>query len=190
VGSAGVNGIYDTLVFEPFVLKYKESFPGYTKPTEASLAKIRPGAVLRIRQKERLDFSEGWRKALVHLRPEVVRDYSVKEDLELPGEGDPTSFFVDEPPDQKNYLLKIEALVRGLAEERYGIDSYTLRVEDWMCECVVDEIYHTDEERPFQPPYYQLVGDVNSNLGVCDDTTLFDPQDVEAIAYLPGFEVE
>jgi len=34
---------------------------------------------------------------------------------------------------------------------------------------------------------YLLVGDVNKNLGVCDDCTDYSMEDIKAIATLPGF---
>lgn len=36
---------------------------------------------------------------------------------------------------------------------------------------------------------YLLVGDVNRNMGVCDDCTNYELKDIREIAFLPGFEI-
>ena len=35
---------------------------------------------------------------------------------------------------------------------------------------------------------YLLVGDVNKNMGVCDDCKNYEIEDIRGIAFLPGFE--
>lgn len=80
----------------------------------------------------------------------------------------------------------IVAVVDALVPDEEDDDEW--RLSEWMVEHVVLDIYEFDEDRPFNEPEFYLVGDVNTMLGVCDDCTGFEHGDVEAIAYLPGFE--
>jgi len=44
------------------------------------------------------------------------------------------------------------------------------------------------EEHEEYPLTYVLVGNCNAILGLCDDCVGFDWEDIDAVAYLPGFE--
>jgi hypothetical protein len=47
----------------------------------------------------------------------------------------------------------------------------------------------SDEHEDY-PLTFVLVGNCNTILGLCDDCTGFDWEDIEAVAYLPGFDLK
>jgi hypothetical protein len=69
-----------------------------------------------------------------------------------------------------------------------GEDEEEEEDEDELCGYMVSSIYRHDAGRPRGEPFYQLVGDVNELGGVSDEMTEFEWEDIEAIAYLPGFD--
>lgn len=192
-------GQYENLKFEPFAAEYREDWP--TVPTDGCREKIMPGAVLKVRT--RAPLPGGWREAARFVRPEAYRSYvepagepwfDVTEERGVytfrlpPEDGDPEVVLrlpVDR--DAAGYGEAAEVVALELTRQEYGPDE---EVSDWMVEDVVGRIYENDDGAPLGEPFYRLVGDVNTVLGLCDDCTDFGWSDVEAVAYLPGFEPE
>ena len=75
-------------------------------------------------------------------------------------------------------------------------EEHGLRTRSKECESLVQAgtvlRLKTPEERSEEheeyPLTHVLVGNCNAILGLCYDCTGFDWEDIEAIAYLPGFE--
>lgn len=196
-----MSDLYQTLTFEPFVPEHRDDWP--TLLTDECRSRIRTGAVLKVRP--HLLLPEDWREAATRLRPEVVRDYLATDGDEtwwetsesdgiftfryVPDEDDDESLeevvaTLPTSADAPGYAEAVAALVEAVTSVSYAGSP----VEEWMHESTVGMIYETDEERPRGEAFYRLVGDCNEILGVCDDCTEFEVGDVEAVAYLPGFE--
>lgn len=190
---ADLKQFYETLKFEPFEAARTGEWG--TVPDEV-YNRVRPGAVLLVETLARLpaDWKEaarkvslwGYRAALEFDGCELVEEtetgWVYRGELSFYDEHDEfvtQTYTIELPRDPE----KIVEFVVKLKELQAG--AFPSPTEgDFRCQ--VEQAWELDDEATVVHKYV-LVGDVNELLGVCDDCTTFDWEDINGIAYLDEY---
>jgi len=188
---------YETLKFEPFEAARTGEWG--TVPDEV-YERVRPGAVLRVETLAPLpaDWKEaaqkvslwGYRVALEFDGCELVEEtetgWIYRGEISFydeHGEVTTKTYTIELPRDPEKiveFVAKLEEIQRGASP------SPTDDERKSECRYRVEQAYEFDEEASILHKYV-LVGDVNRILGVCDDCTTFDWEDINGIAYLDEY---